>query len=56
MIKYDAIIAGAGFAGLSLATRLKGNVLLINKYNIGEHNISACGTLVKTMQKLAQKN
>ncbi|OGT70797.1 MAG: hypothetical protein A3H43_03315 [Gammaproteobacteria bacterium RIFCSPLOWO2_02_FULL_42_9] len=52
MIKYDAIIAGAGFAGLSLATRLRGNVLLINKYDIGEHNISACGTLVKTMKKI----
>ncbi len=52
MNKYEVIIAGAGFTGLTLASRLKANVLLIDKFDIGTHNISACGTMVKTMRKI----
>lgn len=51
-MKYDVIIAGAGFTGLTLASRLKARVLLLDKFDIGTHNISACGTPVKTMQQI----
>lgn len=51
-MKYDVIIAGAGFTGLTLASRIKANVLLIDQFDIGAHNISACATLVKTMRKI----
>lgn len=51
-MKYDVIIAGAGFAGLAVASQLKANVLLLDRYDLGTHQISACGTLVKTMQKI----
>lgn len=43
MKTYDAIIGGASFAGLSIASRLKGKVLLIDKHDIGTYQISACG-------------
>lgn len=43
MEKYDAIIVGASFAGLSVASQLKGKVLLIDKHDIGTVQISACG-------------
>lgn len=52
MEKYDVIIAGVGFAGLSVASKLNANVLLLDRSEIGSHNISACGTLVETMEKV----
>lgn len=51
-MKYDVIIAGASFAGLAVASRLQAKVLLLDRYDIGTHPISACGTLVKTMEKI----
>lgn len=33
-MKYDAIIIGASFAGLAVASRLRGNILLIDKKEI----------------------
>jgi flavin-dependent dehydrogenase len=33
-MKYDAIIVGASFAGLAVASRLRGNILLIDKKEI----------------------
>lgn len=50
--KYDVIIAGASFAGLAVASELKAKVLLIDRFEIGGHQISACGTLVKTMKEI----
>ncbi len=48
---YDAIIAGASFAGLAVASRIKrGRVLLIDRHGIGMHQASACGTTVKMVR------
>ncbi len=52
-MKYDVIIAGAGFAGLAAASQLCGKrVLLIDRKAIGTHQASACGTLLGVMQAL----
>ena len=52
-MKYDVIIAGAGFAGLAAAGELRGQrVLLIDRQEIGTHQTSACGTLLGVMQAL----
>ncbi len=51
-MKYDAIIAGACFAGLAAASRLKGKILLIDQNDIGSHQTSACGTLLRVAQNL----
>ena len=51
-MKYDAIIVGASFAGLTVASRLRGNVLLIDKKEIGTGQTSACGTLLSVPQEL----
>jgi len=42
--RYDAIIAGASFAGLAVARELRGAVLLIDPREVGSHQTSACGT------------
>ena len=42
MEKYDVIIAGASFAGLAVASKIKNKrVLLIDKKEIGTHVRSA---------------
>jgi digeranylgeranylglycerophospholipid reductase len=41
---YDAIIVGASFAGLAVARRLQGDVLLIDRHEVGTVQTSACGT------------
>ncbi len=51
-MKYDAIIVGASFAGLTIASRLRGNVLLIDRKEIGTGQTSACGTLLNVPQEL----
>lgn len=51
-MKYDAIIAGASFAGLAAASRLKGKILLIDRNDIGSHQTSACSTLLRVAQNL----
>jgi len=51
-MKYDVIIAGASFAGLTLASRLKGNILLIDRNEIGSHQTSACATEVKVITQI----
>ena len=43
MEEFDVIIIGASFAGLAVASKLRGNILLIDRFNIGEFQISACG-------------
>lgn len=50
--RYDTIIVGASFAGLAVASRLRGRVLLIDKDEIGEGQTSACGTLLGVPQRL----
>lgn len=45
-MEYDVIIAGASFAGLAVASQLRGlRVLLIDPRPIGQGQTSACGTL-----------
>lgn len=52
MLEYDAIIVGGSFAGLAVASRLKGNILLIDKREIGAGQTSACGTLLSVPERL----
>lgn len=49
---YDAIIVGGSFAGLAVASRLRGKVLLIDRKAIGTRQTSACGTLLSVPLKL----
>jgi len=42
--EYDAIIVGASFAGLAAARRLRGEVLLLDRHEVGAVQTSACGT------------
>ena len=41
---YDAIVVGASFAGLAVARQLQGNVLLLDRNEVGAVQTSACGT------------
>src|ERR1700752_1119121 len=41
---YDAIVVGASFGGLAVARQLKGEVLLIDRNEVGAVQTSACGT------------
>lgn len=50
--RFDVIIVGASFAGLSVASRLRGSVLLIDRYAIGSHQRSACGTFLSVPTRL----
>ncbi|MHB8507072.1 MAG: NAD(P)/FAD-dependent oxidoreductase [Candidatus Dormibacteria bacterium] len=51
-MRYDVVIAGGSFAGLVLATSLRGRVALIEKGAIGSGQTSACGTTLDLVQKL----
>ena len=42
--EYDAIIVGASFAGLAVARQLRGDVLLLDRHEVGAVQTSACGT------------
>ncbi len=53
---YDAIIAGASFAGLAVARNLKGKILLIDRAEIGENNTSACATYYDVIRDLNCEN
>ncbi len=50
MEEFDIVIVGASFAGLAVASKLKGNVLLIDRKEIGTNVTSACGTIVKFLE------
>jgi flavin-dependent dehydrogenase len=41
---YDAIVVGASFAGLAVARQLPGEVLLLDRHEVGALQTSACGT------------
>src|SRR6266481_9276343 len=49
---YDAIIVGASFAGLAVARRLEGRVLLLDRNEVGAVQTSACGTPLWVPQAL----
>jgi flavin-dependent dehydrogenase len=42
--QFDAIVVGASFAGLAVARRLRGRVLLLDRHEVGAVQTSACGT------------
>ena len=52
MEKYDVIIAGASFAGLSVASQLRGKILLVDRHDIGSFQISACGAPLDVIKKI----
>lgn len=52
MSRYDAIVVGASFAGLAVASRLRGKILLIDRKDIGTGQTSACGTLLNVAEAL----
>ncbi|MGH2425979.1 MAG: hypothetical protein ACRDF1_06830 [bacterium] len=49
---YDVVVAGASFAGLAAAQRIRGRVALIDKDPIGEGVTSACGAPVSTVRAM----
>lgn len=51
-MNYDVIIVGASFAGLAVATRLRGRVLIIDAKPLGSEQTSACATLVRSVESL----
>lgn len=52
MTSYDAVIAGASFAGLAAAQRLRGRVLLLDKGPLGDNVTSACAAPVSTVRAM----
>jgi flavin-dependent dehydrogenase len=50
-VDYDVIVAGASFAGLTVAGGIRGDVLLIDRKEIGSLTTSACGTFLKTLKE-----
>src|ERR1700675_286614 len=41
---YDAIVVGASFGGLAVARQLQGEILLLDRNEVGSVQTSACGT------------
>ncbi|NOZ64563.1 MAG: hypothetical protein GXO71_06500 [Caldiserica bacterium] len=56
MKEYQVIIAGASFAGLSVASQLEGKVLLIDSADIGKRQISACGAPLDVIEGIGCKD
>jgi menaquinone-9 beta-reductase len=52
---YDAIVVGASFAGLAVARELRREVLLLDRYDVGAHETSACGTPLWLVERLGVK-
>jgi flavin-dependent dehydrogenase len=53
--KRDVLICGASFAGLTVARELAGSgadVLIVDRYEIGERQTSACGIPTEWLQRL----
>ena len=49
---YDAIVVGASFAGLAVARQLPGQVLLLDRNEVGALQTSACGTPLWVLEAL----
>jgi flavin-dependent dehydrogenase len=56
MLEYDAIIAGASFAGLAVADNLDCDILLIDRKKIGSKQTSACATFTSVLEGLGCKS
>lgn len=52
MTPYDVIIAGASFAGLAAAQRLRGHVLLLDREALGDGVTSACAAPVSIVEAM----
>jgi flavin-dependent dehydrogenase len=53
--RYDVLICGASFAGLAVARELAGcgaEILIVDRYEIGERQTSACGIPTDWMREL----
>lgn len=50
--EYDAIVVGASFAGLAVARQLRGEVLLLDRHEVGTVQTSACGTPLWVPERL----
>jgi len=53
--EYDVIVCGASFAGLTVARQLSGSgasVLLLDRYDVGERQTSACGIPTAWLQAM----
>ena len=53
--KHDVLICGASFAGLAIARELAGSgadVLIVDRYEIGERQTSACGIPTEWLRRL----
>jgi flavin-dependent dehydrogenase len=55
-LSYDIIIAGASFAGLTMASRIKGKILLIDRKSVGSLPTSACATFYDVLKKMGCEN
>jgi flavin-dependent dehydrogenase len=49
---YDIIIVGGSFAGLAVATSVRGRVLLLDRQPIGEGQTSACATPLTALERV----
>src|SRR5918997_5460594 len=52
---YDVLVCGASFAGLAVARELTGSgarVLVVDRYEIGERQTSACGIPTEWLRAL----
>lgn len=47
---WDVIIAGASFAGLATAAEVEARKLLLDRFPVGTHQVSACATFVRVME------
>src|SRR5215210_48927 len=53
--EYDVLVCGASFAGLAVARELAGSdarVLVVDRYEIGERQTSACGIPTEWLRAL----
>lgn len=50
--EYDAIVVGASFAGLAVARQLSGDVLIVDRHEVGAVQTSACGTPLWVVEAL----
>jgi flavin-dependent dehydrogenase len=47
---WDVVVAGASFAGLATAAEVDGKTLLLDRFDLGTHQTSACGTFVPVLE------
>ncbi len=51
-VGWPAVIAGAGFAGLAVASEVDEEVALLDRLPVGTHQTSACATFASTLEDL----